>query len=104
MNDEERNINQWIVQKYQQDEQTMILLFAQWCVNHHVNALSLYRLAYPEQPENLLLKQALKLTLPAEESPVISTELLQEVLLLFEQVDLAQLIIDISKKEKHSLL
>ncbi len=91
---------QEIIQKYQEDEQMMILLFAQWCVNHQLQAMDLYLRAHPEQTTNLPLQQALNQTLIAEESPEISDELLLELLFLFEQHELAQVVSDEIKKEK----
>lgn len=40
-----------IIDRYKQDEETMILLFAQWCVNHDLDPHELYQNAYPNQPK-----------------------------------------------------
>ncbi|MFD1739442.1 hypothetical protein ACFSCX_23455 [Bacillus salitolerans] len=78
-----------IIENYQNEENMMILVFAQWCVNHNLNAEELYLKAYPNQATNPALKQALSLTVPKEEAGDISYETLLNVLSLFGNDDLA---------------
>lgn len=52
---EYENRDEWIIKKYQQDEQTMIQLFVQWCLNKQLDPISLYQRAYPEQAKNTTL-------------------------------------------------
>ncbi|MFS0556871.1 hypothetical protein [Brevibacillus sp. 179-C9.3 HS] len=78
-----------VIQAYQRDEGMMILVFAQWCVNHGLDARELYRLAYPAQGENALLTQMLDNTVPKEEAEEIPDATLLGVLSLFGNDDLA---------------
>lgn len=83
------DIEQKIMEQYQQDEKMMILVFAQWCVNHDLDPEELYFRAYPNQGENHALREALELTVPKEEAGPISTDTLLGVLSLFGNDDLA---------------
>ncbi|RNB67468.1 hypothetical protein [Brevibacillus panacihumi] len=78
-----------VIQAYQRDEGMMILVFAQWCVNHGLDARDLYRRAYPNQGDNPLLAQMLENTVPKEESEEIPHATLLGVLSLFGNEDLA---------------
>ena len=78
-----------IVENYQRDEGMMILVFAQWCVNHGLDAHELYRRAYPGQAANPLLQQMVELTVPKEEAEEIPDQTLLGVLSLFGNDDLA---------------
>ncbi|QQE73962.1 hypothetical protein KDJ56_19140 [Brevibacillus composti] len=78
-----------IVENYQRDEGMMILVFAQWCVNHGLDAHELYRRAYPGQTANPLLQQMVELTVPKEEAEEIPDQTLLGVLSLFGNDDLA---------------
>lgn len=82
-------LEQHIIQSYQQDEQMMILVFAQWCINHDADPKMLYSRAYPDQPANLRLEQALALTVSKEEAGLIPDEALLGVLALYGNEDLA---------------
>lgn len=86
--------DQYIIEKYQQDEEMMILVFAQWCVNHNFDPITLYQQAYPHQPENKALRAAMDRTVAKEESEPISTEVVQQVLQLFGNDDLAFVVQD----------
>lgn len=81
--------DQFIIEQYQQDEEMMILIFAQWCVNNGLDARALYQEAYPNQLENKALTEAMEKTVPKEESEEISRELVVQVLQLFGNDDLA---------------
>lgn len=78
-----------IIRNYQQDENMMILVFAQWCVNNGLDPEELYRKAYPGQNGNPSLQQAIDLTVSKSESGDIPTETLLGVLSLFGNEDLA---------------
>ncbi|MBT2581422.1 hypothetical protein [Planococcus sp. ISL-109] len=77
----------FIIKKYQQDEETMVRLFVQWCVNHKLDPLAIYMAAYPAQQPNELLKTALEETEAFEHD--ISGDILLEVLQSFGNDDLA---------------
>lgn len=81
------NRDDFIVKRYQQDEQTMIRLFVKWCLNHQLDPLSLYKRAYPQQSGNPALKNAIE-EADADELEISNGTLL-EVLQLFGNDDLA---------------
>lgn len=85
----QKEMEQQIIQNYQRDEQMMILVFAQWCINHDLDPADLYRRAYPGQPDPAALTQALKLTAPKEEAGEVPDQTLLGVLSLFGNEDLA---------------
>lgn len=78
-----------IIESYQRDEQMMILVFAQWCVNNGLDPEELYVRAYPNQGANEALRQAVALTVPKEEAGDIPDETLLGVLSLYNNVDLS---------------
>ncbi|TKI58812.1 hypothetical protein E8L90_27350 [Brevibacillus antibioticus] len=84
-----KEIEDQVIQAYQRDEGMMILVFAQWCVNHGLDARELYRRAYPAQGENTLLAQMLDNTVPKEEAEDIPDATLLAVLSMFGNDDLA---------------
>lgn len=49
-----------LAEAYERDENMMILVFAQWCVNHDLDPLELYAKAYPQQKLNESLKKQWK--------------------------------------------
>lgn len=67
----------------------MILVFAQWCINHDLDPEAVYLKAYPDQAENQALQGALALTVPKEEAGDVPDETLLGVLSLFGNDDLA---------------
>lgn len=81
--------DRYIIETYTKDEKMMILMFAQWCVNNGIDAHKLYKKAYPNQPKNEALVEALEKTEAKEESISIPLETLQTVLQLFGNDDLA---------------
>ncbi len=92
-----------IIEQYQNDEKMMVLIFAQWCVNNDLDAKVLYEKAYPSQPENKLLLEAMEETVSKEESEEISVAVLQQVLQLFGNDDLAFVVQEeIDKKKANS--
>jgi hypothetical protein len=80
---------QRIIDSYRQDEHMMILVFAQWCVNHDLDPAELYRQAYPDQARNPVLAQMAELTVPKEEAGPIADDTLLGVLSLYGNDDLA---------------
>ena len=90
--DDEQNIQQQVIQNYQRDEQMMILVFAQWCVNQDLDPLVLYRKAYPDQMNNAVLQQTLDLTVSKEEAGDIDDSTLLGVLSMFDNDELAYVV------------
>ena len=84
-----KEVEKRIVENYQKEENMMILVFAQWCVNNDLNPTELYTRAYPGQEKNIALAQALELTVDKQEAGDISNETLLGVLSLFGNDDLA---------------
>ncbi len=82
-------MEQKIIESYQHDEKMMILIYAQWCINHDLDPKELYQQAYPHQVKNPELKAALELTVPKKESEPIADQTVLNVLHLFGNDDLA---------------
>ncbi|RIW38314.1 hypothetical protein D3H55_01875 [Bacillus salacetis] len=78
-----------IIEKYQQDEKMMILAFAQWCINHDIDPVEVYSIAYPQQEENTLLKEAVASTVSKEESEEIPLSSLFAVFEIYGNEELA---------------
>lgn len=93
-------VEQKIIEQYQGEEKMMILVFAQWCINHDLDPEQLYKRAYPDQPSNQALKEALELTVEKEEAGEIKDETLLGVLSLFGNDDLAFVVTEEIKKMK----
>ncbi len=93
-----KELEQKIIQNYQQDEKMMILVFAQWCINHDLDPEKIYRKAYPNQHTNQALLEALELTVPKEEAGEIATETLLGVLSLYNNEELAFVVMEELKK------
>ncbi|MDR0269244.1 hypothetical protein [Paenibacillus sp.] len=89
MEEHRKSIEEGIVESYKQDEDMMILVFAQWCVNEELNPEELYRQAYPQQESNERLQRVLELTVPKEEAGPIPDHTVLGVLSLFGNEDLA---------------
>lgn len=89
-----------IINNYQRDEQMMILVFAQWCVNHDLDPTELYLSAYPNQVSNHALQQGIDLTVSKEEAGEISDDTLLSVLSLFGNEDLAIIVTEEISKRK----
>lgn len=85
MDNESRD--EYIIKKYQQDEQVMVQLFVQWCTNHQLNAAELYQRAYPGQLQSPVLTAAIEQT--DTEELDIDHETLLDVLQMFGNDDLA---------------
>ncbi|WP_077213487.1 hypothetical protein [Bacillus dakarensis] len=95
-----KNMEEKIIENYQKDEKMMILVFAQWCVNHDLDPEELYLRAYPNQASNPALREALELTVPKEEAGEIAHQTLLGVLSLFGNDDLAFVVNEEINKRK----
>jgi len=84
-----KELEQAIIQNYERDEQTMILIFAQWCINNDLDPAELYSSSYPQQVANEALQQAIELTVSKEESEYIPDDTVIQVLSLFGNEELA---------------
>lgn len=92
--------DEYIIERYKEDEEMMILIFAQWCMNNDLDPIDVYEKAYPNQPKNKALLEAIEKTVPKEESEEISAEVVQHVLQLFGNDDLAFVIQEIINSRK----
>ncbi|QFT89511.1 hypothetical protein FIU87_12700 [Bacillus sp. THAF10] len=89
-----------IVENYQKEENMMILVFAQWCINHNLDPIALYSKAYPNQTNNPALQQALELTVSKEEAGEIPDQTVLGVLSMFGNDDLAFVVTEEISKRK----
>ncbi len=80
----------------------MVLLFAQWCVNHDLDPTELYLRAYPHQAASPALQQAVDLTVPEEEAGEVPDETLLSVLSLYDNDELAFVVTEEIGKRKQS--
>jgi len=99
---DKKEVEQQVIESYRKDEQMMILVFSQWCINHDLDPAALYRQAYPEQMKNDALTQALALTVPKEEAGEIADETVFHVLELFGNHDLAFIVQEAIENRKKS--
>ncbi|KIL43616.1 hypothetical protein KP77_33220 [Jeotgalibacillus alimentarius] len=86
----QKEIEAYIIQKYQEDEQLMVRIFVEWCHENNLDPEKLYQEAYPAQPPNTLLKQ-----LNAEREPfdmTVDAGTLINVLQIFGNDDLAHIV------------
>lgn len=81
------NRDEYIIKKYQQDEQIMVQLFVQWCINYQLDPAELYQRAYPQQLQSSVLAAAIDQA-DGEELD-LSHETLLDVLQMFGNDDLA---------------
>jgi len=96
-----KELEEAVIRNYQQEENMMILVFAQWCINHGLDPEALYRRAYPQQENNVPLMQALELTVPKEEAGDIADDTVLGVLSLFGNEELAFIVTEeIAKRRK----
>ncbi|TFJ92333.1 hypothetical protein [Lentibacillus salicampi] len=101
---EKDDIEQKVIEGYQQDEKMMILVYAQWCINNDLDPEALYSHAYPNQMNNGSLREALELTVSKQESEAIPDQTVLNVLQLFGNEDLAFVVQEqiVDKAEKSS--
>ncbi|MBD0379469.1 hypothetical protein [Paenibacillus sedimenti] len=98
-----KEMEEQIIRNYQRDEQMMILVFAQWCINNDLDPAELYRRAYPDQTDNIALQQALDLTVSKEEAGEVPDDTLLGVLSLFGNEELAFIVTEeIAKRPRRS--
>lgn len=91
--------DQYIIEKYKEQEQVMILLFCQWCINEKLDPAALYLEAYPNQTLPGLLTEMIEETVPKGEMDV-EAELLIDVLSQFNNDDLAFLVSQYTDKKR----
>lgn len=89
---EDRDVSQEVIDNYENAEKMMILVFAQWCINNSLPPLKLYKRAYPTQSGNQVLAETMEHTVAKSESEVIPDETVLQVLQLFGNDDLAQVV------------
>jgi len=93
---------EFIIKKYQEDEQIMIQLFVAWCLNHNLDPQILYSKAYPEQVVNETLQKTIK-EMDDVEPLEIEIQTLLDILQMFGNDELAFVVSDeieqISKKQ-----
>lgn len=94
------NRDEYIIKKYQQDENTMIQLFVHWCFNHQADPLALYTRAYPHQPKNEALLNAIEEAKTDFEEIEVGTATMLEVLQMFGNDDLAFVVAEEAEKSK----
>lgn len=81
--------DEFIIEQYKNDEQMMVLIFAQYCVNNDIDPYDVYQEAYPTQGVNPSIADALEEVVPKKESEEISLEMVQHILQVFGNDDLA---------------
>lgn len=97
---DKKDIEQRVIEQYQQDEEVMILVFAQWCINNELDPLAVYAQAYPGQKQNDALLKAIDQTVSKEEADPIADDTLLQILQLFGNDDLAFVVVEISESKK----
>lgn len=97
---DKKELEQAIIRNYQKEENMMILVFAQWCINHDLDPVTLYTQAYPNQTNNPALAQAMELTVSKEEAGEISNDTVLGVLAMFGNDDLAFVVSEEIEKGK----
>jgi hypothetical protein len=96
----QKELEEKIIENYQGQEKMMILVFAQWCINHDLEPEEIYLRAYPNQSANPALREAIELTVPKDEAGEVSDETLMGVLSLFGNDDLAFVVTEEIQKRK----
>ena len=86
-----------VIENYQRDEEMMILIFTQWCINHDLNPQEIYGRAYPGQKENEALLKAIDATVSKEESDHIPDETVLTALSMFGNEELGFVVSEISE-------
>lgn len=87
-----KELEERIIRNYERDEQMMILVFAQWCVNNGLDPAEVYARAYPGQGANPALQQAIGQTVPKEEAAPVPDDTVLGVLSLFGNDELAYVV------------
>ncbi|QKS71640.1 hypothetical protein FLK61_33690 [Paenalkalicoccus suaedae] len=94
------SVEKQIIEGYQKEEKMMVLVFAQWCINHDLDPVEIYKEAYPTQKNNDVLSEAMELTVSKEEAGPIDDSQLLGVLSLFGNEDLAFTVTSYISKRK----
>lgn len=98
-----KQLEEQMIENYKREEHMMILVFAQWCINHDLDPAALYLAAYPDQPNNAALQQALDLTVSKEEAGEVADGTVLGVLSLFGNEELAFIVTqEIDKRNKRN--
>lgn len=92
--------NEEVIRQYQEDEKRMVLIFAQWCINHQLDPFVVYGEAYPTQMNNSILKEVIDWTVDASESDPIDTEMIIQILQAYGNDDLAMIVFEKSQEMK----
>ncbi|MEK5146988.1 hypothetical protein MKX53_08095 [Psychrobacillus sp. FSL K6-4615] len=85
-----------VIEQYEADENIMIQIYVQWCINHDINPLELYNRAYPNQASNNVILELMETT--EKNSTIIDTDTVLYVLQLFGNDDLAYVVSEEDKK------
>ncbi|MEK5206930.1 hypothetical protein [Psychrobacillus sp. FSL H8-0510] len=85
-----------VIEQYEADENMMIQIYVQWCINHDINPLELYNRAYPNQASNNVILELMETT--EKNSTLIDTGTVLDVLQLFGNDDLAYVVSEEDKK------
>ena len=96
----QKELEEKVIGSYQSQEKMMILVFAQWCINHDLEPEEIYLRAYPNQSANPALREAIELTVPKDEAGEVSDETLLGVLSLFGNDDLTFVVTEEIQKRK----
>ncbi|MGM8212487.1 hypothetical protein ACLIBH_06805 [Virgibacillus sp. W0430] len=96
-----KQIDEQVIQAYEEDERMMILIYAQWCVNNELDPRLVYEQAYPEQRKNTALEDAMALTVPKDESENIDIQTVLHVLQTFGNESLAFAVQEAIEKRKN---
>ncbi|AOZ91501.1 hypothetical protein [Paenibacillus crassostreae] len=94
----ELSLEEQIKESYRQDEDMMILVFAQWCINNNLDPVALYNEAYPHQEHNERLNKVIELTVSKDEAGDIPDDTVLGVLSLFGNDDLAFIVTEAINK------
>lgn len=87
-----------VIEQYEADENIMIQIYVQWCLNHDIDPLELYGKAYPEQPTNGSILELIEIT--EKDATDVDTETVLYVLQLFGNDDLAFFVSEVAKTFK----
>jgi hypothetical protein len=96
--EENKRVIEKLSEMYQRDTTAMILVFAQWCINHDLNPFVVYKEAYPEQDIPPALVSMMELTVPKEEAGDIPLQMLLNVLTAFDNDRLAVVVQEKAKQ------
>ncbi|PRO64834.1 hypothetical protein [Alkalicoccus urumqiensis] len=90
-NESKKEMEQRVIDSFRQDETMMAMVFSQWCINNGLDPESVYREAYGTAV-NPVLQEAVKLAVPKEEAGEVSSETVIQVLSLFGNDTLGEVV------------